>query len=58
MKGGVVKVSIGLKFFVALLAILCVFFTFIGVYILDFSLLAIGILFATIILLLKLEMIK
>lgn len=49
---------IGLKFFVAILAILCAFFTFIGVYTLDVSFIAIGILFAIVILLIKLEMVK
>jgi hypothetical protein len=51
-------VPIGLKIFVAILTILCAFFTFIGVYALDFSLIAIGILFAIVILLIKLEMVK
>jgi len=51
-------VPIGLKFFVAILAILCAFFTFIGVYALDFSLIVVGILFAIVILLIKLEMVK
>ena len=49
---------IGLKIFVAILTILCAFFTLIGVYTLDFSLIAIGILFAIVILLIKLEMVK
>ena len=37
---------IGLKIFITILLILCAFFTFIGVYALDFSFIAIGILFA------------
>ena len=49
---------IGLKIFITILLILCAFFTFIGVYALDFSFVAIGILFAIVILLIKLEMVK
>ncbi|CAM9393950.1 hypothetical protein [Acinetobacter bereziniae] len=46
---------IGLKVFTAILAILCVFFTTIGIYTLDASLIIIGILFAASILLIILE---
>lgn len=46
---------IGLKVFVILLSLLCVFFTFIGVYTLDFSLISVGVLFAISILLVTLE---
>lgn len=46
---------IGLKVFIAILSILCVFFTFIGVYALDVSLIAIGVLFAISIVLVTLE---
>ncbi|MCM8513441.1 hypothetical protein [Acinetobacter bereziniae] len=46
---------IGLKVFTAILAILCVFFTTIGIYALDASLIIIGILFAASILLIVLE---
>jgi len=46
---------IGLKIFIAILAISCVFFTFIGVYALDIALIAVGILFAISILLIILE---
>lgn len=46
---------IGLKVFTAILAILCVFFTTIGIYALDSSLIIIGILFAASILLIVLE---
>ncbi len=46
---------IGLKVFVILLSLLYVFFTFIGVYTLDFSLISVGVLFAISILLVTLE---
>lgn len=46
---------IGLKVFVILLSLLCIFFTFIGVYTLDFSLISVGVLFAISILLVTLE---
>ncbi|MCX5467684.1 hypothetical protein [Acinetobacter nematophilus] len=46
---------IGLKVFVAMLAILCVFFTTLGIYALDASLILIGVLFAASILLIVLE---
>lgn len=38
--------NLGIKFFIATLAMLCVFFTTIGLYEFDFSLLLIGALFA------------
>jgi hypothetical protein len=46
---------LGLKVFTLILAILCVFFTFIGIYALDASLIIIGVLFAVSILLIVLE---
>lgn len=46
---------IGLKVFVTILAILCVFFTTLGIYALDASLIIIGVLFAASILLIILE---
>ena len=46
---------IGLKIFISLLAVLCVFFTFVGVYALDFSLITVGVLFAVSIILVILE---
>lgn len=47
--------NLGIKFFIAILSILCVFFTIIGLYEFDFSLLLIGALFATSITLVALE---
>ncbi len=46
---------IGIKIFISILAVLCAFFTFIGVYALDASLITIGILFAISIVLVILE---
>ncbi|AXQ23649.1 hypothetical protein BEN71_16930 [Acinetobacter wuhouensis] len=46
---------IGIKIFISMLAALCVFFTFVGVYALDPSLITIGILFAVSIVLVVLE---
>ena len=46
---------IGVKIFIAILTVLCVFFTFIGVYALDASLIIVGILFAISIVLVILE---
>lgn len=46
---------IGVKILVSLFAIFCVFFTFLGVYALDTSLITIGILFAISIVLVILE---
>ncbi len=47
--------SLGLKLLIVILAILCISFTFIGVYALDISLISIGILFAVSIMLIVLE---
>lgn len=47
--------SLGLKLLIVILAILCISFTFIGVYTLDISLISIGILFAVSIMLIVLE---
>ncbi|WP_089605350.1 hypothetical protein [Acinetobacter piscicola] len=46
---------IGLKIFSILLSLLCIFFTFIGIYALDLSLIFVGILFAISIVLITLE---
>ena len=46
---------IGLKVFSIVLSLLCIFFTFIGIYALDFSLIFVGILFAISIVLITLE---
>lgn len=45
----------GLKIFSILLSLLCIFFTFIGIYALDLSLIFVGILFAISIVLITLE---
>lgn len=49
------NMSLGLKLLIVILAILCISFTFIGVYTLDISLISIGILFAVSIMLIVLE---
>lgn len=46
---------IGLKIFSIILSLLCIFFTFIGIYALDLSLIFVGILFAISIVLITLE---
>ncbi len=46
---------IGLKVFSIVLSLLCIFFTFIGIYALDLSLIFVGILFAISIVLITLE---
>lgn len=46
---------IGVKILSIILSILCIFFTFIGIYALDLSLIFIGILFAIAIVLITLE---
>lgn len=47
--------NIGIKFFIGILAILCAFFTVIGIYAFDLSLLLVGVLFAISIALVALE---
>ena len=46
---------IGIKVFSIVLSLLCIFFTFIGIYALDLSLIFVGILFAISIVLITLE---